>query len=197
MSSRRDQPQLSGLDPSYDRQVAIDAARWVTADGARDAAAAIGADAVVVDIHVVEVRGEAPARRQRITLVAGEGIVGERRRAAGNPRHQQVTLVEHEAVSRAIELCGAFSAADTRRNVLTRGVALNHLVGRDFVIGEVVLRGIELCDPCARLARFTSRAFEKALVNRGGLRAEIISGGDIVVGAVVRLAAQPELQGRS
>jgi len=189
MATRPQQLPFAGLDPEHDQHVAADAARWVAGDDVvTDPVAAVSADAVVVDIHLVAERGETPARHERVTLVAGEGIVGEGRRGLDNPRHKHVTLVEEEAVARAVAACGGtWTAADTRRNLLTRGVALNHLVGREFRVGDAVLRGIELCEPCARLARFTSRAFEKALVHRGGLRAEVISGGDVVVGAAVRL----------
>lgn len=180
---------IAGLDPVHDARVAADAARWVAGDNVvTDPEIAVAADAAIVDIHVVAVRGAVPQRHTRVTLVAGQGVVGEHRAGTGNPRRKQVTLVEEEAVARAITAVdGAFTAADTRRNLLTRGVALNHLVGREFRVGEAVLRGIELCEPCARLARFTSRTFELALVHRGGLRAEIVSGGDVVVGAPVRL----------
>ena len=91
MSAR--QLTIAGLDPAHDARVAADAARWVAGDDVvTDPDGAIAADAVIVDIHVVAVRGEAPQRHTRVALVAGQGIVGERRAAVGNPRHQQVTL---------------------------------------------------------------------------------------------------------
>ena len=74
------------------------------------------------------------------------------------------------------------SAEESRRNVLTCGVALNHLVGREFQIGEVRLRGLKLCEPCTHLQQLTSKAVLKALRHRGGLRAEILGGGVIKVG---------------
>ena len=69
------------------------------------------------------------------------------------------------------------SPASARRNIVTRGVALNHLVGQRFVVGDAVLRGIELCEPCGHLAKVVSSAFSRALVHRGGLRCEIVHSG--------------------
>ena len=58
----------------------------------------------------------------------------------------------------------------TRRNLLTRSVPLNHLVGKTFKIGAVVLRGIRLCKPCGHLEKLTCKGVEKGLRHRGGLR---------------------------
>jgi MOSC domain-containing protein YiiM len=115
------------------------------------------------------------------TAVAGQGLVGDR--YLGAPPHRyaatcQLTLIEAEAVERVRDL----TAAATRRNVLTRGVDLNALVGRVFRIGNVVLRGVERCDPCSRLQKFTYRGVMRDLRDHGGLRAEILVGGEIRVG---------------
>jgi MOSC domain-containing protein YiiM len=69
---------------------------------------------------------------------------------------------------------------------VTRGVPLNHLVGRDFVIGGVKVHGIRLCEPCSHLEAITGRPVIKALRHRGGLRAQILSQGVIRVGDTVR-----------
>jgi MOSC domain-containing protein YiiM len=102
------------------------------------------------------------------------------------PDHE-LTLIEAEALEALkrdydIEL----SPGETRRNLVTRGVALNHLVGRDFQIGEVKARGIRLCEPCDHLQRLTGRAIIKGLLHRGGLRAQVLSAGTIRVGDPLR-----------
>ena len=74
------------------------------------------------------------------------------------------------------------SAAESRRNVLTRGVDLNALVGRRFRVGEVECEGIELCEPCSHLEGLTKPGVLRGLVHRGGLRAAIHRGGEIAVG---------------
>jgi MOSC domain-containing protein YiiM len=68
-----------------------------------------------------------------------------------------------------------------RRNLVTRGVYLNHLVDQDFSIGSVVLRGTRLCEPCAHMEKLTVKGALRGLIHRGGLRAEIIKGGMIRV----------------
>lgn len=76
--------------------------------------------------------------------------------------------------------------ADARRNVVTRGVSLNSLVGRRFLVGDVECLGQRLCEPCAHLERLTSPGALKALIHRGGLRADVLSDGTISPGAAVR-----------
>jgi MOSC domain-containing protein YiiM len=99
----------------------------------------------------------------------------------------ELTLIESEAVEALgreykIEL----APGDARRNIVTRGVPLNHLVGREFRVGDVKIRGIRLCEPCDHLQRITGAAVIKGLRHRGGLRAQILSPGTIRVGDVVR-----------
>jgi MOSC domain-containing protein YiiM len=72
-----------------------------------------------------------------------------------------------------------------RRNIVTRGIALNHLVEQEFRIGDVVLRGTRLCEPCAHMEKLTIKGTLRGLIHRGGLRAEIVKGGTIRVGDVI------------
>jgi MOSC domain-containing protein YiiM len=95
----------------------------------------------------------------------------------------ELTLIEAEAIEALkrdynVEL----APGEARRNLVTRGVALNHLVGRDFQIGEVKARGIRLCEPCDHLQRLTGRQLIKGLRHRGGLRAQILTPGAIRIG---------------
>ncbi len=127
----------------------------------------------------------------QVEAQVGAGLAGDRyasRRGtfskeeqAGGPTRPaaQVTLIEAEAVEAAArEYEIALDPSETRRNILTRGVALNHLVGREFSIGDqVVLRGIKLCEPCGHLEKLTREGVRKALIHRGGLRAEVVRGG--------------------
>jgi MOSC domain-containing protein YiiM len=99
----------------------------------------------------------------------------------------ELTLIEAEAIEALqrdyhVEL----APGAARRNLVTRGVALNHLVGRDFQIGEVKIHGIRLCEPCSYLQRITGRQVIKGLLHRGGLRAQILSQGAIRVGDSLR-----------
>ena len=95
----------------------------------------------------------------------------------------ELTLIEAEAIEalkRDYKL--ELTPGEARRNLVTRGIALNHLVGRDFQIGEVKAHGILLCEPCSHLQRLTGRAVIKGLVHRGGLRAQILTPGAIRIG---------------
>ena len=132
----------------------------------------------------------------KVEAVAGKGLVGDRYSANrgkyspdadGNvlPK-REVTLIEAETLAAVEGESGArFSHADTRRNLLTGGVPLNHLVGKSFVIGEVELRGVELCEPCSYLEQMHP-GIMKPLVHRGGLRAQVIRGGTLRVGDAIR-----------
>jgi MOSC domain-containing protein YiiM len=124
--------------------------------------------------------------------IPGVGLDGDRYAAKQGTFYKpepdyELTLIESEAVEAMrqeyeIEL----APGDARRNIVTRGVPLNHLVGREFQVGEVRIRGIRLCEPCDHLQRVTGRPVIKGLRHRGGLRAQILSRGTIRVGDVVR-----------
>lgn len=100
---------------------------------------------------------------------------------------RDITLVAHEDLV-AIQAEGiAIDHAGSRRNLLTHGVPLNHLVGRTFRVGEAVLRGVRLCEPCQTLARSSGLgpALTRAMAHRGGLRADVIRDGLIQVGDAI------------
>ncbi len=80
------------------------------------------------------------------------------------------------------ELDVVLQEGDARRNLVTEGVPLNHLVGRTFRVGDVVLRGVRLAQPCAYLASLTHPNVAKVFANRCGLRADIVVGGVLRAG---------------
>jgi MOSC domain-containing protein YiiM len=147
----------------------------------------------VVSIHVAPEAGAPMVVVPEARALAGRGLEGDRY-AAGRGHYsstpsrggREITLIETEAMEALDELGIKLSAADTRRNVATRGVPLNHLVGRVFRVGEVRLRGTRLCEPCRYLDGLTRDGVMTALIHRGGLRAQILGEGVIRVGDVVR-----------
>ncbi len=148
-----------------------------------------------VEIISVSEHKAAPMRAiDAVALVAGKGIVGDRKYGLKRHPGQNLTLVEAEQIeSFNRQYHASLSLLDTRRNVVTRGVRLNDLVGRQFWIGEVLLRGVELCEPCGTLARYLAGAgglsrpqFLRALAHRCGLRADVLSSGVIRPGASLR-----------
>jgi MOSC domain-containing protein YiiM len=99
--------------------------------------------------------------------------------------------VESEAIEALAREHGIeLAAGETRRNLTTRGVNLNELVGRRFRVGDVLCQGTCLCEPCRYLADLTGRPLLRPLVHRGGLRADILSGGVIRRGDQVRATAE-------
>jgi len=135
-------------------------------------------------------RGDLQAVGQ-VEAVPGRGLAGDRycrQEGLGNPG-QEVTLIETEALdglTRDYNL--TLSPNQTRRNLLTRGVPLNHLVGCEFSVGDVVLRGVRLCEPCDHLEAMTVAGVKQGLRHRGGLRAEVVRGGTLRPGAAIRPA---------
>jgi MOSC domain-containing protein YiiM len=128
--------------------------------------------------------GEAMSPVDEATARAGFGLEGDRYfRPDGNEPDREITLIEAEAVEAFVRDDKVpFEVAESRRNVVTRGVALNHLIGREFSVGEARLEGIRLCQPCNHLQKLTRPGVLKGLVHRGGLRARIVQDGPIRVG---------------
>jgi len=149
----------------------------------------------VISIHVAPAAGEPTAAVNAVRAMPGKGLEGDRYfNAVGTYSSRtgpgrEVTLIEIEALEAlkrddSIEL----DLGASRRNIVTRGVPLNHLVGREFRVGEVRLRGIKLCEPCSHLEGLTQPGVLPALVHRGGLRAQILTEGIIRVGDVIEEA---------
>ena len=130
-------------------------------------------------IFISAEHGELPAPVESVLAVAGKGLVGNRYFDEGRPE-TELTLIEAEALEAlAAEHGITLDGAASRRNVLTRGVRLNDLVGQRFRVGELECRGIELCEPCVTLEAMTYPGVIKGLVHRAGLNAEILVGGEL------------------
>lgn len=143
----------------------------------------------VVSIHIAAAAGAPPAEVAAVRAIAGKGLEGDRYcNGAGtyskpHSPGRQATLIEIEALEALARDYGIeLAPGRSRRNIVTRGAALNHLVGREFAIGAVRLRGVELCEPCARLQKLAAPGVQRGLVHRGGLNAEILTDGVIRAG---------------
>lgn len=149
----------------------------------------------VRSIHITE-KAESPMRAvRRVLAVPGKGLQGDRYfRAMGTYSDRpgparEITLIESEAIeAMARDNKLTIRAGDARRNVVTRGVPLNHLVGCEFLVGDVRLLGVRLCEPCSHLEGLTRRGVLAGLIHRGGLRAQILTRGEIHVGDTIVLA---------
>ena len=146
-------------------------------------------------IYIAGKAGEPQIEVRAIDVIAGAGIEGDRYFGANDEPGQNITLVEAEEIEAfGAETGRSIDLSSTRRNLVTRGVRLKDLVGREFTVGNVRLRGVELCEPCRGLgdrlssADVTPAAVVRRFVHRAGIRADVLSSGSITVGAGVRAA---------
>jgi len=150
----------------------------------------------IISIHIAAIAAAPVKSVPEVIAMAGRGLEGDRYVAklgtfSNDPGSgRDVTLIESEAIEALkrdyqVEL----GASESRRNIVTQGISLNHLVDKEFRVGEVVLRGTRLCEPCAHMEKLTIKGALRGLIHRGGLRAEIVKGGTIRVGDSVIVAS--------
>jgi hypothetical protein len=154
---------------------------------------------------VVELLALAPLAEAPMQLVTqaralqGRGLEGDRYasytgtfspRGAHRPGYD-LTLIAAEVVEELTARDAGLDFTSTRRNVLTRGIDVNALVGRDFSIGDVLCRGLRLAEPCAHLERLHGPGLLRPLIHRGGLRADILTEGHITPGSPITTATTP------
>jgi len=145
-------------------------------------------------IQIAPTRGTKVESLKEVNAEPGRGLLGDRY-AEMNGKFsggkiepsQEVTLIEEEAIEAAVaDYEMELSHTISRRNLLTRNTPLNHLVGREFQVGDVTLKGVELCEPCRYLEGLQQNdKLVEALRHRGGLRAQVISGGIMKVGDTI------------
>jgi len=147
----------------------------------------------VVAIYVAPGEGAPMEARAEAEALAGKGLDGDRyavesgKYSGTKIGKRAITLIEREAIAAANDAYDlGLTEQESRRNIVVEGVPLNHLVGREFLVGAVRLRGFDLSEPCVYLEELTGKPARTALLHRGGLRAEIVEGGTIRVGDTVR-----------
>jgi MOSC domain-containing protein YiiM len=177
---------LSGLDPAF-----------IT-----PGAAALPSLRGRVEAIAVAEQATAPMRQvERARALAGRGLDGDRYAAKagtftpswpvrllahGTARGYDLTLIAAEVLDELVLPSGGnIEYVEARRNIVTRGVDLNALVGRRFRIGDVECLGQRLCEPCSHLERLTTKGMLRGLIHRGGLRADVLTDGQISTGAVI------------
>jgi MOSC domain-containing protein YiiM len=156
----------------------------------------MGASGRVVSLYTAPTTGAQMQARDHVRAVPRRGLDGDRyftgdgafsSRTVPGREATEVTLIEAEVIEDLRRHWGLdVQAADSRRNIVTTGVALNELVGREFQVGAVRLHGASLCEPCISLVKSArNKHLLRGLVHKGGLRAKILSSGTIVVGDAV------------
>ena len=150
----------------------------------------------VLLIHVAPTAEATPTRLNYVRAEPGRGLEGDRYYAGtgtyserGSPG-REITLIASEVIEALEAEFGVkLAPGESRRNITTLGIDLNDYVDRELRVGEVVLRGVRLCEPCAHLQKLVGQANTKrSLLHRGGLRCDIVSGGTIRVGDQITLA---------
>ena len=120
---------------------------------------------------------EALAPVESVTAVAGKGLVGDRHFTDNPDPGNALTLIEAEVLEDV-----GLTGAQSRRQVVVRGVRLGDLIGKRFRVGGVECYGVEICEPCRHLQELTRPGIIKDMIHRGGLNADILSGGLLSVG---------------
>lgn len=151
------------------------------------------ANGTVQSIHIAPAAKAAMQSVEQVMALPGAGLDGDRYALRLGSFYKplpdyELTLIESEAIEALkrdykIEI----APGNARRNIVTSRVALNHLVGREFCIGAVKIRGIRLCEPCSHLEGLTGQPVIKGLIHRGGLRAQILTQGTIHVGDAIEM----------
>lgn len=151
----------------------------------------------LVGIFLAEHKENDLQSAKQAEAVPGRGLVGDRYYSqqgsySNKPGpDREVTLIEIEALEALYrESDIQLQPSQARRNLVTRGVPLNHLIGQDFTVGSVVFHGIRLCEPCGHLEKLTRAGVNKGLCHRGGLRAQVVQGGMLRPGDPIQPAAR-------
>ena len=148
----------------------------------------------IFDIFIADVAGEKMQSISTATLIAGKGIEGDRyfsgkgtfsEKLKGKPS-VELSLIEKEEIDRFNNTQKQYNKyGDFRRNIITEGIRLNGYLGKEFKVGNVILKGIRLCEPCSHLAETVNSLVLPHIIGFCGLRAQIISGGLISQGGII------------
>ena len=142
----------------------------------------------VVEIGIVDIKGSKIQNVDKVEALKGKGLLNDRKFSKNNQKERQITLIEIENINYFINKYKAnISPIDFRRNIITENVKLNDLVGKEFFVGSVILKAHDLCRPCKYLQdKLKQNNFVKEFLRKGGLRCEILTGGRISVGDIIK-----------
>ena len=150
-------------------------------------------------INITPRGGDMPQPVESIRAIPGRGLEGDRYNLGAGSFQKpgeklqpgsEATLIEIEAIEGLQREQGlSITPAESRRNILTQGVSLNDLIGKEFSVGPVRMKGIRPCRPCDHLEGKTQPGVKAGLANRGGLRAQILTEGVIRVGDTIQMLA--------
>ena len=137
----------------------------------------------VLEIGICKNKGEKIIKINHVEAIMGKGLLGDRKFIENNSKISQVTLIEIENINYFNHISETnILPSEFRRNIITEGIKLNDFVNKEFLVGNIKLKGHDLCRPCKYLQNMLSQSnFVKDLLDKGGLRCEILSTGKISV----------------
>ncbi len=140
--------------------------------------------AKILDIGITDMKGGKINKVTKVNAFKGKGLLNDRKFKENNDKKSQVTLIEIENINYFNKISKTnIDPLDFRRNIITENVRLNELIDREFFVGNVKLKGQDLCRPCKYLQeKLGQNNFVKEFLHRGGLRCEILSDGKISIG---------------
>ena len=137
----------------------------------------------VLEIGISENKSSKIVSVNEVEAIKGKGLIGEKHFKEDNKKRSQITLIEIENINHYNKITGTkILAINFLRNIVTEGIRLNVLVGKEFFIGKVKVRAHDLCRPCKNLQEsLQQKNTVKELLYTGGLRCEILSSGKIFI----------------
>tara|TARA_B100000749_G_C18234583_1_gene385737 strand:- start:100 stop:549 length:450 start_codon:yes stop_codon:yes gene_type:complete len=142
----------------------------------------------VVEIGIANIKGNQIQKVNKVEALKGKGLQNDRKFSENNQKKRQVTLIEIENINHFNNISNTnIHPVDFRRNIITENVRLNELVGKEFFVGNIKLKGHDLCRPCKYLQdKLKQNNFVKEFLHTGGLRCEILTSGKINVGDIIK-----------
>ena len=142
----------------------------------------------VVEIGITDTKGNRIKKVTEVDAFKGKGLLNDRKFRENNHRESQITLIEIENINHFNKISKtSIPAVDFRRNIVTENIRLNELIDKEFFVGNVKLKGHDLCRPCKYLQEKLKRNhFIKEFLHKGGLRSEILTDGKINVGDSIK-----------
>jgi len=142
----------------------------------------------VVEIGIIDTKGSKIQNVDKVEALKGKGLLNDRKFSENNQKERQITLIEIENINYFNGLSETnIPPIDFRRNIITENIKLNDLVGKEFFVGNVKLKGHDLCRPCKYLQdKLKKNNFVKEFLHKGGLRCEILASGRIKVGDIIK-----------
>ena len=142
----------------------------------------------VVEIGIADNKGGQIKKVNEVEAIKGEGLLNDRKCRKNNLKQCQITLIEIENIQHFNRISNVnIPFVDFRRNIITKNIKLNELLGKEFFVGNVKLKAHDLCRPCKYLEdKLQQNNFVKELLNKGGLRCEILTTGKISIGDIIK-----------